>query len=205
MTDGPDDAYDELLRHHPSPRAALDACARPDWAVRLALSIAPTDGARREVLRLGAYAARFLRASSASNLVELVSPFPDALEVVVAWASGEEGLSLRLFSVPAMAAGSLCMLPAVLVVDRLLLHPRLGDGPLHFLALNLALLAGALVAAPLIARLGHRLLRRRVAAMTVDEAARIVDRALTDGARRHPDRVATAVDAVRRKLAPLFP
>jgi len=199
------DGYDDFRRRHDSPRAALDACARPEWAVRLALSVAPTDAVKREVLRLGAVGARFLHASNARALVELVTPFPDALDVVVGWAVGEEGLSRRLMSLPALVVASIFMLPLVVVVDRLLLQPRLGDGTLHFAALHVVLAAGALVAAPLIALVSRRLLRRRIAAMTVDDATRIVERALAHGARLHPDRAPVALDAFRRKLAPLFP
>jgi hypothetical protein len=159
------DDFTTFRAAHPSALDAIDACDRPEWLVRLAWEVAD----HKTAVRIGLGAAEL--SSTASDTLWLFKPNPDRLETVAAWVgddgddiahSGAFSRAVVLAAVPAVALAFVVV--TVVVRDAWTIR--------YVVSLLGAILALEAAFAFLI--------RRALAAIVRDRAAKLDDRAALD-------------------------
>jgi len=176
---------------HASAAAAIEACDRPDWALRLAFDA--TDR-RKAVIRYAANIIPHLR--NEGFVLNLIRPYPDVREVIDVYAD-----NVGLVST-ANARGRAAILGTSLASVLAYVIDRSGWFEARVFAIAFLLLVPLLTA--LLRRSFAWIVRRRVARLDDESAFAILVRHVARAADRRPSRVPTAMKFLRRNLVKLL-
>lgn len=185
---------------HPSLANALAKVERPDWALRLAYeSTAPGSDDRKDVIRIGANAARFLHASNRAAVIAFFTPRPGPLEAIEVWTGDTDKYTEPMRNARAGAIAAPFAALVTWAVDHFVVAPRFAAG-LRIAAVNVSFVVFAFLLGRLVKVWLAAAVRRQVRALDDPSARDIVLRHMTSGVAKKPERVALAMTTMRRQL-----